>query len=305
MDLLERAEFFKQLQDTLAEVARGQGRLVLVSGEAGIGKTSLVEQFLEKQENKYRVLWGGCDALFTPRPLGPLYDLALQVRGDLLTLLEQEAPRTTIFSAVFEELQSQPSTVLVFEDVHWADEGTLDLLKFIGRRINKLNSLLVITYRDDEVQAEHPLRLVLGDLPRSSVRRVRLPRLSEAAVHELAARAGKRMEELYAITGGNPFFVTEALASQDAGVPVSVSDAVLSQLARLTFAARAVVELVSVVPTKAELWLVQESMNATTAVLEECIVTDGVRVPAGAGYRRKILMRATDGTTSVVPLEID
>ena len=265
MDLLERAEFFKQLQDTLAEVARGQGRLVLVSGEAGIGKTSLVEQFLEKQENKYRVLWGGCDALFTPRPLGPLYDLALQVRGDLLTLLEQEAPRTTIFSAVFEELQSQPSTVLVFEDVHWADEGTLDLLKFIGRRINKLNSLLVITYRDDEVQADHPLRLVLGDLPRSSVRRVRLPRLSEAAVQELAARAGKRMEELYAITGGNPFFVTEALASQDAGVPDSVSDAVLSQLARLTFAARAVVELVSVVPTKAELWLVQESMNATTA----------------------------------------
>lgn len=295
MDLLERAEFFKQLQDTLAEVARGQGRLVLVSGEAGIGKTSLVERFVEKQENQYRVLWGGCDALFTPRPLGPLYDLALQVRGDLLTLLEREAPRATIFSAVFEELQSQPSTVLVFEDVHWADEGTLDLLKFIGRRINKLNSLLVITYRDDEVQAEHPLRLVLGDLPRSSVRRVRLPRLSEDAVHELAARAGKRMEELYAITGGNPFFVTEALASQVAGVPVSVSDAVLSQLARLTSAARAVVELVSVVPTKAELWLVNESMNATTAVLEECIAAGILLLDNSViGFRHELARRAVE-----------
>src|ERR1043165_8821821 len=160
MHLLERAEFFQQLQDALSEVASGQGRLVLVSGEAGIVKTSLVEQFVERQKNECRVLWGGCDALFTPRPLGPLYDVARQIRGDLLTLLEQEAPPAAIFSAVFAELQSQPSTLLIFEDVHWADEATLDLLKFIGRRINKLNSLLVITYRDDEVQAEHPLRLV-------------------------------------------------------------------------------------------------------------------------------------------------
>ena len=74
MDLLERAEFFKQLEDTLAEVSRGQGRLVVVSGEAGIGKTSLVEQFVEKQKHNFRVLWGGCDALFTPRPLGPIYE---------------------------------------------------------------------------------------------------------------------------------------------------------------------------------------------------------------------------------------
>lgn len=160
---------------------------------------------------------GGCDALFTPRPLGPLHDIALQIRGNLLTLLEEEASRATLFPAVFEELKSHPSTVVVFEDVHWADEATLDLLKFLGRRINKLNSLLVITYRDDEVLAEHPLRLVLGDLPRSSVRRVRLPPLSEDAVDELAARAGKQIDNLHAVTGGNPFFVTEALASQDHG----------------------------------------------------------------------------------------
>jgi len=295
MDLLEREDFFQQLQDTLVEVINGHGRVALVSGEAGIGKTSLVEQFAATAKNTCRVLWGGCDALFTPRPLGPLHDIALQIRGDLLTLLDQEASRATIFSAVFEELQSQPQTLLVFEDVHWADEATLDLLKFLGRRINKLNSLLVITYRDDEVQGEHPLRLVLGDLPRSYVKRVRLPPLSEDAVDELAARAGKRVEDLYAVTAGNPFFVTEALASQDSGVPVSVSDAVLSRLARLTPTARAVVELVSVVPTKAELWLANESINPTTAALEECVSAGMLLLDNGAiGFRHELARRAVE-----------
>ena len=291
MDLLERAEFFEQLQDTLAEVKLGHGRVALVTGEAGIGKTSLVEQFAETQKNECRVLWGACDALFTPRPLGPLYDIAQQLRGNLITLLENEAPRAAIFSATLDELQNHTSTVLVIEDVHWADEATLDLLKFLGRRINKLNALLVITYRDDEVRTEHPLRLVLGDLSRPSVRRLRLPALSEDAVAELATQAGKRMDDLYAVTGGNPFFVTEALASEDQGVPASVSDAVLSRLARLTPAARAVVELISVVPAKMELSLINES----TAVLEECadagiLLVDNTSI----GFRHELARRAVE-----------
>ena len=287
MDLLERAEFFEQLQETLAEVSRGRGQLVLVSGEAGIGKTSLVEQFVETQQqlvekqkhvNKhpqpnqnFRVLWGGCDALFTPRPLGPVSDIARQIRGNLLTLLEEEASRPAIFSAVFDELQNQPATILIIEDVHWADEATLDLLKFLGRRINKLNALLVVTYRDDEVQADHPLRLVLGDLPRQSVMRLRLPPLSKVAVDQLAERAGKHIDDLYAVTGGNPFFITEALAGNDSGVPENVSDAVLSRVGRLSAAARAVVELVSVIPARAESWLVDDTIKPATTVLEECI----------------------------------
>ena len=295
MDLLERAEFFDQLHDTLAEVMHGHGRVALVTGEAGIGKTSLVEQFTEKQKDHCRVLWGGCDALFTPRPLGPLHDIAQQLRSNLISLLENEAPRAAIFSAAFEELQNKTATILVIEDVHWADEATLDLLKFLGRRINKLNSLLIVTYRDDEVPTEHPLRLVLGDLPRSFLRRLRLPALSQNAVDELAARAGKRMDELYAVTAGNPFFVTEALASDDQGVPESVSDAVLSRLARLTPAARAVVELVSVVPAKAELWLLDETVNPTTALLEECVdagilLLDTVAV----GFRHELARRAVE-----------
>jgi ATP/maltotriose-dependent transcriptional regulator MalT len=291
MDLLERAEFFEQLLDTLAEVKLGHGRVALVTGEAGIGKTSLVEQFAETQKNECRVLWGACDALFTPRPLGPLYDIAQQLRGNLINLLENEAPRAAIFSAALDELQNHTSTLLVIEDVHWADEATLDLLKFLGRRINKLNSLLVITYRDDEVRAEHPLRLVLGDLSRPSVRRLRLPALSEDAVAELATQAGKRMDDLYVVTGGNPFFVTEALASEDQGVPASVSDAVLSRLARLTPAARAVVELISVVPAKMELSLINES----TAVLEECADAGILLVDdTSIGFRHELARRAVE-----------
>jgi DNA-binding CsgD family transcriptional regulator len=295
MDLLERAEFFEQLQDTLAEVKGGQGRVVLVTGEAGIGKTSLIEQFAERQKNECRVFWGACDALFTPRPLGPLHDIAQQLRGDLITLLKDEAPRAAIFSATLDLLQDPTPTLLVIEDVHWADEATLDLLKFLGRRINKLNSLLVITYRDDEAPADHPLRLVLGDLPRPSVRRLRLPPLSQDAVAELAAREGKRIDHLYAVTGGNPFFVTEALASEEQGVPASVSDAVLSRLARLTPAARAVVELISVVPTKAERWLVNQSINPATAVLEECVLSGILLLDnTSIGFRHELARRAVE-----------
>lgn len=295
MDLLERAEFFDQLQDTLAEVKCGHGRVALVTGEAGIGKTSLVEQFAEQQKNECRVLWGGCDALFTPRPLGPFYDIAQQLRGNLLTLLDDEAPRAAIFSAVLDELQNHTTTLLVIEDVHWADEATLDLLKVLGRRINKLNALLIVTYRDDEVRADHPLRLVLGDLPRPSVKRLRLPALSEGAVDELAARAGKRMDDLYAVTGGNPFFVAEVLASDERGVPASVSDAVLSRLAHLTPAARAVVELISVVPKKTELWLLNNSINLTSAVLEECLDASILQVDhTSIGFHHELARRAVE-----------
>ena len=294
MDLLERGEFLAELEKSFGDVASGNGRVVLVSGEAGIGKTSLVEQFAETQKMHGRILWGACDALFTPRPLGPLYDIAHQIHGKLLGLLEDEAPRASIFSAALDELQ-KPRTLIVIEDVHWADEATLDLLKFIGRRISRLKSLLVITYRDDEVKADHPLRLVIGDLPRRSVTRVCLPPLSQCAVDQMADRAGKRIEDLHAVTGGNPFFVTEALASNDPGVPVTVSDAVLSRAARLSASARAVLELVSVVPAKAEMWLIIETVNAATTAIEECLnagmlLSDGEAI----SFRHELARRAIE-----------
>src|SRR5215213_9670162 len=121
MELLERDQFLDELEAIFAGATAGDGRLVLVSGEAGIGKTSLVERFAEAHKKQTRVLWGACDALFTPRPLGPLYDIAQQTRGHLLALLGEEAPRASIFSAALDEIrQGRAPSITVIEDVHWA-----------------------------------------------------------------------------------------------------------------------------------------------------------------------------------------
>ena len=296
MELLEREQFLVELEAILSDVAAGNGRFVLVSGEAGIGKTSLVERFAEAHKAEARIFWGACDALFTPRPLGPLYDIAPQTKGHLLALLEEEAPRASIFSAALDELGSgHAPSITVIEDVHWADEATLDLLKFLGRRINRIRSMLVVTYRDDEVGADHPLRLVFGDLPRRSVVRLRLPPLSEAAVERLAERAGRLIEDLYTVTGGNPFFVTEALASKESGVPVTVRDAVLSRAVRLSPASRAVLEFVSVVPARTEMWLLDDIVSSETAALEECVSAGMLRYEGEAvTFRHELARRAVE-----------
>lgn len=142
-ELLERDQPLGQLESALKRVAAGSGRTVLVGGEAGIGKTSLVERFAEQHRRDARVLWGGCEALFTPRPLGPLYDIAHHLQSDVLALLDDNAPRARLFAAVLSELQpATRPTVIILEDVHWADEATLDLVKFLGRRIHRSGALL-------------------------------------------------------------------------------------------------------------------------------------------------------------------
>ncbi|HLO18421.1 MAG TPA: AAA family ATPase, partial [Anaerolineales bacterium] len=253
MKLLERDSFLHQLELTLQEAIAGQGRVVLVSGEAGIGKTSLVDYFTAAHRDSVRILWGACDSLFTPRPLGPLHDIALQLDGELPALLYSDANQLAIFSACLVELQQSPS-IVVFEDIHWADEATLDLIKFLGRRIQLTQSLLILSYRDDELSAKHPLRLLLGDLPRSVTLRLALSPLSQASVLELARamKSDEQVTDLYATTGGNPFFVTEVLESAGVRLPSTIRDAVLARAARLSSEAREVLETASIVPGRIE-----------------------------------------------------
>jgi len=257
----------------LKEAIAGQGRVALVSGEAGIGKTSLVEHFSRAHQDSVRVLWGICDSLFTPRPLGPLLDIAMQLEGKLPSLLNSNADRQAIFSACLAELQNHPS-ILVFEDVHWADEATLDLIKFLGRRIQRTTTLFILTYRDDELSAEHPLRLVLGDLSRAATHRLQLLPLSETSVFALASAENQieQANELFDTTGGNPFFVTEALASKSKGVPSTVRDAVLARAARLSFSARALLESAAMIGLRVEPWLLSNIVGGESANVEECIV---------------------------------
>jgi len=294
--LLEREPFLLTLDELFAQAAEGRGQVALLSGEAGIGKTSLVEGFLARHASEMRSLWGACEALFTPRPLGPLYDIAPQTHGPLQALLAGEGNRAALFAAVLEELaESEMPTTLVLEDIHWADESTLDLIKFLARRIHRTRVLLLVTYRDEELSREHPLRLVLGDLPTRDVTRLWLPPLSEDAVATLARKARCPVEHLYAVTGGNPFFLTEVLMNDEPGVPMSVSDAVLAQVTRRSPEAQRLLECVAVVPSRIS-WEIVEAVSPTSrSGLAECLEM-GLLQQEGTeiGYRHELARQAVE-----------
>ncbi len=301
MELLEREPQLRALNGWFAAAAAGSGCVTLLTGEAGIGKTSLLRSFHDTRRGSARVLWGACDALFTPRPLAPLHDIARQTGGRLLSALSGAASREAIFLAALEELERSGSpTLVIFEDVHWADEATLDLLKFLGRRIHRAPAMLIATFRDDEVGARHPLRFVIGDLPRASVHRLPLDTLSETAVAELARRAGRSSRDVYDATGGNPFFVTEVLATTQSGVPASVRDAVLARASRLTPAAREIAELVSIMPSRAERWLLERALTLDTAGIDGCLAIGMVRGGDGSlAFRHELARRGLEDSLSI------
>jgi tetratricopeptide (TPR) repeat protein len=304
MDLLERAPLLDELASVLASTAVG-GRVVLVAGEAGIGKSALVKRFTERHSADARFLLGACDPLLTPRALGPLHDIARQTGGRLAELLASGGPREAVFAAFLDELdhggRPRVVVVVVVEDAHWADEATLDLLVFLGRRMDRTRALLLVTYRDDELAVDHPLRAVVGRLAPEAVRHLRLPPLSEAAVAELARRAGRPAAGLRALTGGNPLLVTEVLAAGDAGVPLTVRDLVLARFGALPADAQEVVRLVAVVPTRAELWLLEAAVRPAPSAVEAGVSAGLLAVSSGAvGFRHELLRQAVEGSLSVL-----
>jgi len=285
-ELLERESLLAALGDAADAAARGDGRTVLVSGEAGIGKTSLLERFAAGL-GRGRVLWGACEALATPRPLGPLHDIAGPAGAALRGALARPGDRAALFAAVLDELARPPApTVVVFEDVHWADDATLDLVKYLGRRIRHAGALLVLSHRDDAASLDK-LRAVLGDLPSAHVARLQVPPLSRAAVERLAAVVARRdAGGVHAATGGNAFFVTEVLrqGGAAAGVPASVRDAVLARAAMLPPLADALLQLVAIVPRQIDLALVGDVLAPTTETVEACLAS-GLLVVDGASLR--------------------
>lgn len=300
MNLLEREPSLESLNGWLAQTSAGTGCVVLVAGEAGIGKTALLQEFTSRQRLAKQVLWGGCEALFTPHPLAPFYDIARQAGGEFQRAIAMAETRDGVFNATMDHLsRGAMPMILVFEDVHWADEATLDLIKYLGRRLTRLGVMLIATYRDDEVGARHPLRAVLGDLPPAIVHRLHLSPLSASAVATLAKEAGHSAAGLHEITGGNPFFVTETLAVPADKVPATVRDAVIARLARLSQPARALVNLAALVPGKTERWLLDkaapESGSDFGALLAECLAVGMVAMPDGSlAFRHELARRAVE-----------
>jgi DNA-binding CsgD family transcriptional regulator len=303
MGLIEREALLAMLQTELDKVTSGEGHCVFISGEAGIGKTALIKAFCKQQQGRCTIYQGACDALFTPRPLAPLYDIIWQVHSDLWPNSHSIEDRSELFAAFFRKLSQQKERILiVFEDIHWADEATLDFIKFFARRIAQLHCLFILTYRDDEVHSRHPLRNVLGQLPGGAFTRLSIAPLSRQAVEKLAAERGYAGEDVYNITGGNPFYVTEILSSYSLGVPDNIRDAILSAYNRSDAKARQVWDLLSVIPSGIETTYLEQFEPLYAAAIERCLDLKIILIKDGLVFFKHELFRRTI-ETSLSPLK--
>jgi DNA-binding CsgD family transcriptional regulator len=277
--LLERDDELEQLSGWLAEARSGRGRLVLVGGETGVGKSTLVDHLRRRVPGAVRQLVGACEPLATSGPLDPLVDIAAATGGPLATAVTSGQPPDRVAAALLGELQRVPGGCLVVvEDVHWADGATLDVLRFLARRLRTVPALVVATYRDDAVGADNPLRMLMGDVAAfPTVRRLPLAPLSPAAVAILARGSGLDPAELFRRTGGNPFFVTEIVAAGTLDIPDTARDAVLARVARLSEPARALLDVVAVIGEGADAGLVAEVAGTDPAALDECVAAGVLR----------------------------
>ncbi len=301
--LVEREAELAALGSAAREALAGDGCVVLLSGEAGIGKSSIVGALRGVLPAEGRLLVGYCDDLSTPRVLGPLRDLVGHV-GNALTEALESGDRGRVLDALRAELDwPEHPTVLVVEDVHWADEATLDVLRVLARRIASLPVVLVLTYRDNELTRDHPLQRLLGVVsgtPR--VRRLRPGRLSPAAVRRLGRDSGLDADQVFAVTSGNPFFVSEVLGSGDVrGVPPTIAQAVRARLGGLDPTTADALELLAVVPSTVERWLVDAVVPGGLAALEAAERLGVLTVhPDRVAFRHELVRRTVvDGMPAV------
>ncbi len=286
MELLERESYLRELGHLLDDAADRRGRIVFLGGEAGVGKSSLVEEFCRRVEHEAESIRASCDALSTP---GPLNSIRPYVEALGLTFgpnLHMEHARDELVHAMIDAIDRRSGPVLmVGEDAHWADGASLDLARHIGRRIDRLPLLLIVTYRDDEVGPYHPLQRILGDLATApGYRRLSLAPLSEAAVRSLAAGSDFDPSVLYQQTGGNPFYVTEVLAAGNDVVPATVSDAVLARASRLSPNARLVLGTASAFGATLDPDVLAGIVGPVLDEIEECVAC-GLLRPQGEMLR--------------------
>lgn len=293
VQLLEREAQLARLSALLAQAESGRGACVLLSGEAGIGKTALLDVFTQRLPLRVIRLLANCDPLQAPRPLGVLADIA-PVLMTAPSLVQGATDRSAVFDSMLAALARLPRTaVMICEDVHWADEASLDLLRLIARRVQRFGLLMVLSYRDDGLDAAHPLALLLGDLTGPDVHRLALAPLSLPAVERLVAdsRSAGDAATLHRLSAGNPFFVSELIASaaqagaaSHGALPPTVRDAVQARLLRLSASVREMVQVASLEATRCE-WSLLEHLFGDAVRELRAAATGGLLVDEGAALR--------------------
>jgi DNA-binding CsgD family transcriptional regulator/tetratricopeptide (TPR) repeat protein len=305
MELLERHAELEGLARLLSEAGTSAGKMVFVSGEAGTGKSALVEEFTRQATAAGRVLWGYCDALQTSRVLGPINEVLAAMSVLPGAAPESGLPRDQIFARLFERLSPpNPLSIVILEDLHWADEATLDFVRYLGRRIQRTRCLLIATHRDDELAPTHPLRGVLGELTGQHMARISVPALSLKAVEQLVLGTRRNPRKIYQVTNGNPFFVRELLSVPTDAVPATVRDAVLARLMKCSPKAREVAELVSLVPGRTESWITRTILGDFGLAADEAVTRGLLRYHDSAlAFRHELGRMAVASTIACARAE--
>lgn len=299
MNLLERDEQVGVIVERFRQLDR-RGHLVLISGEPGAGKSVLVQEVVERHLGAAQVIVGRCDDLFAPRPLGPLADIARGRPGPLADALAG-GDQAAVFDAFLAELSCAPEPpVVVLEDLQWADEATLDLLRFVTRRLDSLPCLVLATYRDD-LGPDHVLRRAVGTLVGPLVTRLHLAPLSLAAVRTLVGDRPVDPESLHARTGGNPFFLVESLDAAPGALPASVRDLTMVRALPLSGAGRDALDAAAVLGRQVRADLIQAVGDCDSAAVDECIQA-GLLVDEGGhqAFRHDLSRQALE--ESLTPL---
>jgi DNA-binding CsgD family transcriptional regulator/type II secretory pathway predicted ATPase ExeA len=300
LNLLERELQFAQFRAAVAAL-RGpapQGSNVLVLGEAGIGKTTLLRAARTELGGDVEWLWGACEPLVAAPPLAPLLDWLDRLPPGLGAALRQGRTTPDVLAGMLTLLRERARPlVLLIDDAHWADSATLDLLRYIGRRVEGTRALLVLAARTDALATEHPLAQLIGHLPPRSTLRLPLAPLSRDAVALLARQVGRPARGLHKATGGNPFFVTECLAGPEGDLPHSVRDAVLTRVHALPAATVELIELLSVAPAGLDLAVAAAIVDGP-ALAADAAITAGLIERGGSllRFRHDMARRAVESS---------
>ena len=303
MDLLERDTSLAALTAATVHLDRDGGRIVLIPGEPGIGKTALIQAFVGTVARTLAVWIGRCDNLVAARPLSAVHE-ALRTMGQTqpaalaaslpaLMAAVQTGDIGETMALLREALAAGPPTVFIVDDLQWADDATIDTLSHLGHRVAQLPVLFVLAYRPEEATAHERLRRFLGSLP-TGTSTIQLSPFSRAAVQRLAQTAD--VDRLCDITGGNPFYVTEVLASSATEVPPTVASAVLARLGALPRPCRLALERLAVWPGEID-FDVAERLVGDLDVLAAAEQSGLLRVTTtGLSFRHEIARRATEAS---------